>query len=141
MIVSTKGRYALRVMLALAEEKSGGYVPLKEIAAKEEISLKYLESILVVLSRAGFVDALRGRGGGYRLSKAPEAYTVGSILQLTEGSMTSVSCPACGDGDCDRAGDCKTFPLWRGLDRIVSTYLDGITLKDLADPHFFPETH
>ncbi len=137
MIVSTKGRYALRVMLALAEEKSDNYIPLKEIAEKEDISLKYLESILVVLSRAGFVDALRGRGGGYRLSKPPSAYTVGSILQLTEGSMASVSCPECADGACNRSGECKTLPLWKNLDKIVSAYLEGITLEDLTDPNFF----
>lgn len=137
MIVSTKGRYALRVMLALAEEKSGKYVPLKVIAEKEDISLKYLESILVVLSRAGFVDGLRGRGGGYRLSKSPAEYTVGSILQLTEGSIASVSCPECADGACDRSGACKTLPLWKNLDNIVSAYLEGITLEDLTNPDFF----
>ena len=137
MIVSTKGRYALRVMLALADEKTCNFVPLKVIAQKEDISLKYLESILVILSRAGFVDALRGRGGGYRLAKSPGEYTVGSILQLTESTMASVSCPECVEGACDRSRACKTLPLWRGLDKIVSEYLDGVTLENLMDPAFF----
>ncbi len=137
MIVSTKGRYALRVMLALADEKTCNYVPLKEIAEKENISLKYRESILVILSRAGFVDALRGRGGGYRLAKSPREYTVSSILQLTESTMASVSCPECVEGVCDRSGECKTLPLWRGLDKIVSEYLDGVTLENLMNPAFF----
>ena len=137
MIISTKGRYALRVMLSLAEVQDGSFVPLKEIAEKEDISLKYLESILAVLSRAGFVDALRGRGGGYRLAKASADYTVGSILQLTENDMASVSCPECTDGVCDRSGACKTLPLWKGLDKVVAAYLEAVTLEDLMDPAFF----
>lgn len=136
MIISAKGRCALRVMLALAEENSGNYVPLREIAKREDISLKYLESILVILSRAGLVDALRGRGGGYRLSKSSAEYTAGSILQLTESSMTSVSCPECSDGVCNRSGTCKTLPLWRNLDKIVSTYLNSITLENLTNPDY-----
>ena len=137
MIVSTKGRYALRVMLSLAEEKTANYVPLRDIAKKEDISLIYLESILAILSRAGFVDALRGRGGGYRLTKNASEYTVGSILQYTEGSMAAASCPECGDGACNRSSACKTLPLWKNLDKIVSDYLSNITLEDLADPTFF----
>lgn len=137
MIVSTKGRYALRVMLSLAEEKTANYIPLRDIAEKEDISLKYLESILVLLSRAGLVDALRGRGGGYRLAKNASEYTVGSILQFTEGSMAAVSCPECTDGACSRSSACRTLPLWKKLDKIVSDYLDNITLADLANPTFF----
>lgn len=137
MIVSTKGRYALRVMLSLAEEKTANYVPLRDIAKKEDISLKYLESILAILSRAGFVDALRGRGGGYRLTKNASEYTVGSILQYTEGSMAAAACPECSEGVCNRSSACKTLPLWKNLDKIVSNYLSNITLEDLADPNFF----
>lgn len=137
MIVSTKGRYALRVMLSLAEEKTANYVPLRDIAKKEDISLKYLESILATLSRAGFVDALRGRGGGYRLKKNASEYTVGSILQYTEGSMAAAACPECGDGACNRSSACKTLPLWKNLDKIVSNYLCNITLEDLTNPTFF----
>ena len=137
MIVSTEGRYALRVMLSLGEEKTANYVPLRDLADKEDISLKYLESILAILSRAGYVDALRGRGGGYRLAKNASEYTVSSILQLTEGSMAAVSCPECGDGACSRSSACKTLPLWKKLDKIVSDYLCNITLEDLADPAFF----
>jgi len=99
--------------------------------------LKYLESILATLSRAGFVDALRGRGGGYRLKKNASEYTVGSILQYTEGSMAAAACPECGDGACNRSSACKTLPLWKNLDKIVSNYLCNITLEDLTNPTFF----
>lgn len=131
MIVSTKGRYALRVMVYLAEKEPGVYVPLKEIAECEEISQKYLEAIMTTLSKAGFVDALHGKGGGYRLNRPPEAYTVGSILKLTEGSLATVSCTAQGPAACSRSTCCRTLPMWERLDRMVQTFFDGITLADL----------
>ena len=118
MMVSTKGRYALRVMIDLAEHQSEGYVPLKEIAARQEISEKYLEG-------------LRGKGGGYKLTRAPETYTVGSILRLTEGSLATVACLEEGAPACPRMAECRTYPLWYKLDGMISEYLDSVTLADL----------
>ena len=139
MIVSTKGRYALRVMIDLAEHQAEKYVPLKEVAARQEISEKYLENILKVLVQNGFLEGLRGKGGGYRLTMAPEQYTVGSILRLTEDSMAPVSCLEPGAEVCSRSGECRTLALWRGLDKVISDYLNGVTLADLmhTDPEGF----
>ena len=131
MIVSTKGRYALRVMVCFALRGAGEYIPLKEIAEEEGISQKYLESIMAVLSKAGFVDAVHGKGGGYRLNREPEAYTVGSILKLTEGSLATVSCTTQGSAACNRASCCQTLPMWERLDRMVDDFFEGITLADL----------
>lgn len=131
MIVSTKGRYALRVMIDLAAQDEARYVPLAEIAERQGISEKYLESILVVLSRAGYLLALRGKGGGYRLARRPEEYTAGEIIRLTEGTLAPVSCMKEGE-DCTRAGFCPTRPMWEGLDRVIAEYLDGWTLARLA---------
>ncbi len=133
MMISTRGRYALRVMLDLAMDDTGAYVPLDVIAHREGISEKYLESIIVALSRAGLVKALRGKGGGYKLSRAPEAYPIGEILRLTEKTLAPVSCLEAGM-DCPHAADCLTFPLWQGLDRVIDEYLMAHTLKDLL-PH------
>ena len=119
MIVSTKGRYALRVMLCFAQRGGEEYVPLKEIAEAEGISQKYLESIMSVLSKAGFVDAVHGKGGGYRLNRSPEEYTVGSILKLTEGSLSAVSCTAQGAAACSRSECCNALPMWEKLDRMI----------------------
>ena len=112
MLVSTKGRYALRVMLELAERPAGEYAALGTIAADQGISEKYLESIVAVLSKAGLVDALRGKGGGYRLNRPAKDYSVGEILRLTEGSIAPVSCLECSPNRCDRADGCKTLPMW-----------------------------
>ncbi len=131
MIVSTKGRYALRVMVHFALQPSQEYVPLKEIAESEGISQKYLESIMTVLSKAGFVDAVHGKGGGYRLNRKPEAYTVGSILKLTEGSLAAVSCTAQGPAACSRSTCCQTKPMWDKLDKMIDEFFEGITLADL----------
>ncbi len=131
MMVSTKGRYALRVMIDLAEHQSEGYVPLKEIAARQEISEKYLESILKVLVQQRFLEGLRGKGGGYKLTRAPEMYTVGSILRLTEGSLATVACLEEGAPACSRMAECRTYPLWKKLDGMISEYLDSVTLADL----------
>ena len=131
MIVSTKGRYALRVMLCLAQRGAEDYIPLKEIAEAEEISQKYLESIMTILSKGGFLDAVHGKGGGYRLNRKPEEYTVGSILKLTEGGLTAVSCTAQGASACSRTSCCQTLPMWERLDKMINEFFEGITLADL----------
>ena len=131
MLISTKGRYALRVMIDLAEHQSDGFIPLKVIAERQEISEKYLESIIKLLVRAKLLNGVRGKGGGYKLTKAPEQYTVGSILRLTEDSMAPVSCLESNADACPRAAECRTLPLWQGLDKVISDYLDNITLSDL----------
>jgi len=130
MMISTRGRYALRVMLDLAMEGTDAYVPLDVIARREDISEKYLESIVVSLSRAGLVKALRGKGGGYRLSRRPAEYAIGEILNLTEKSLAPVSCLEPGAG-CPRADSCPTLPLWQGLDKVIEDYLMAHTLADL----------
>ena len=131
MIVSTKGRYALRVMLCLAQRDGDAYIPLKEIAEAEEISQKYLESIMTILSKAGFLDAVHGKGGGYRLNRKPEDYTVGSILKLTEGSLAAVSCTSQGAAACSRTTCCQTLPMWEKLEKMIDEFFEGITLADL----------
>ena len=131
MMISTKGRYALRVMVDLAEHQSEGYIPLKEIAQRQEISEKYLENILKVLVKARFLTGLRGKGGGYRLPLPPEEVTVGRILRLTETSMVPVACLEQESALCPRAEDCRTLPMWRRLDRLINDFFDGITLADL----------
>ena len=131
MIVSTKGRYALRVMLCLAQRGDDAYIPLKEIAEAEDISQKYLESIMTILSKAGFLDAVHGKGGGYRLNRKPGEYTVGSILRLTEGSLAPVSCTTQGAAACIRSSCCQTLPMWERLEKLINDFFEGITLEDL----------
>jgi Rrf2 family protein len=131
MIVSTKGRYALRVMVCFAQKDPGEYVPLKEIAEKEGISQKYLESIMTTLSKSGMVDAVHGKGGGYRLNRSPGEYTVGSILKLTEGSLAAVSCTAQGAAACSRTECCQAKPMWDRLEKLIDDFFEGITLADL----------
>ena len=131
MIVSTKGRYALRVMVHFAQRGGEEYIPLKEIAELEGISQKYLESIMTVLSKAGFVDAVHGKGGGYRLNRKPEEYTVGAILKLTEGSLSAVSCTSQGAAACSRTECCQTKPMWDKLDKMIDDFFEGITIADL----------
>lgn len=130
-MISTRGRYALRVMLDLAENSDGNYIRLKDVAQRQEISQKYLESIMTALSKSGMVEGTQGKGGGYRLNRTPEQYRVGDILRLTEGSLASVACLKCGAKPCERAGTCQTLPLWKGLDQLVNGYLDSVTLEDL----------
>ncbi|MGM9522553.1 MAG: RrF2 family transcriptional regulator [Oscillospiraceae bacterium] len=132
MIVSTKGRYALRVMIDLAEHRSDGYIPLKEIAERQEISEKYLEAILKVLVRERYLIGLRGKGGGYKLSRGPEQYTVGSIIRLTEGSLAPVSCLEPTASQCSRMADCRTLPMWKEFDRVINEFLDSYTVADLV---------
>ena len=131
MIVSTKGRYALRVMIDLAEHQAEKYVPLKEVAARQEISEKYLENILKVLVQNGFLEGLRGKGGGYRLTRSPDQYTVEEILMLTEGSLAPVACLEQEHVDCPRMAACRTLPMWRKLNTMIQDFFDGITLADL----------
>lgn len=131
MLVSTKGRYALRVMIDLAQRQDGDYIPLKEIAQRQEISEKYLEAIIKLLVRGGLVTGLRGKGGGYRLTRPPEAYTAGEVLRLTEGSLAPVACLGSDAAPCARAAACLTLPVWQGLDRVIKQYLDGVTIADL----------
>ena len=133
MMISTKGRYALRIMVDLAEHQSEGYIPLKETADRQEISEKYLESILKSLVKNKFLEGLRGKGGGYRLTRAPEEYTVGSILRLTEDSLAPVSCLDPGETACPRMANCRTLPMWQGLNKLINDYLDGITLAELMN--------
>ena len=133
MIVSTKGRYALRVMVCLAEREGEDFVPLKEIAEAEGISQKYLETIMTVLSKADFVDALHGKGGGYRLNRAPAQYTVGGILKLTEGSLAVASCTTQGAAACSRSECCHALPMWERLDKMIDEFFEGITLEDLLN--------
>ena len=130
MMISTRGRYALRVMLDLAKDESGTYVPLDDIARREGMSEKYLESIIVVLSRAGLVKSLRGKGGGYMLTRQPEEYPIGEILRLTEKTLAPVTCLESGAA-CPEADACPTFPLWQGLDRVIDDYLMAHSLADL----------
>ncbi len=130
MMISSKGRYALRVMTDLAEHPEDGYIPLKVIAERQDISEKYLESIIVVLSKAGLLDGVRGKGGGYRLTKAPEEYSIGSILKLTEGSLAPVPCIG-DEKQCNRPTECRTHPVWQKLDRLIDDYVESVTLADL----------
>lgn len=131
MLISTKGRYALRVMLDLAENPYGEFIPLKDITERQGISKKYLEGIMVILSKAGFVEAMHGKGGGYKLSREPREYKVGEILRLTEGTLAPVMCLEENAKVCERAEWCKTLPLWTGLNNVIVEYLDNISLEDI----------
>ena len=131
MMISTKGRYALRVMVDLAEHQGAGYLPLKEIAARQEISEKYLETILKILVQQGMLTGVRGKGGGYRLAKTPADYSAGEISRLAEGSLASVSCLKGEKKGCEKAGHCRALPLWQGLDQMIDQYLDSYSLADL----------
>lgn len=132
MMISTKGRYALRFLVDVAERQGEGFVPLKDVAARQGISEKYLEIVVKELVRGGLLVAVRGKGGGYRLSKAPGEYSVKSVIELMEGPLAPVACLEPGQGACPRRGDCRTLPLWQGLDQVISQYLDRFTLRDLC---------
>ena len=133
MLISTKGRYALRIMIDLAEHQTDEFISLRGIAQRQEISEKYLESIIRMLVKAKVLESLRGKGGGYRLKKAPDQYTVGSILRLTEESLAPVACLEENADVCPRAGSCRTFSLWQGLDRVIHEYLESVTIADLME--------
>lgn len=132
MMISTRGRYALRVMIDLAEHAGDGYIPMKKVAERQGISLKYLEQILPALSKNKLIEGVHGKGGGYRLSRNPEEYTVGEILRLTEGDLAPVACLECGAAACERKDTCKTLSMWDGFLELTNRYFDGITLADLV---------
>lgn len=132
MMISTRGRYTLRVMIDLAEHAADGYIPMRDVAQRQEISLKYLEKLMPVLTGQQLVEGLQGKGGGYRLTKAPEEYVVGDILRLMEGSLAPVACLEQGAKACPRAAECKTLPLWSKLNRAISDCLDSVTLAELV---------
>ena len=131
MMISTRGRYALRILIDLAEHRSEGYITLKEAADRQEISEKYLESIVKDLVKGRYIEGLRGKGGGYRLARDPDEINVLDILRHTEGPLVPVACLEEGGRPCPRAAACRTLPLWEGLDRVVCEYLGGFTVQDL----------
>ncbi len=132
MLISTRGRYALRVLVDLAEHTGNGYVPMKEIAERQEISLKYLERILPVLTKNGIIEGLQGKTGGYRLLKSPEDCRVGDILRLTEGDLAPVACLKCDAKPCKRASECRTYPMWTEFFQLINRFFDGKTLADIV---------
>ncbi len=131
MLISTRGRYALRVLIDMAEHQNDGFVPLKEIAERQEISEKYLESIVKDLVKPGIVRGLRGKGGGYRLDRDPGQVPVREILELMEGELVPVACLGEGREPCPRMAGCRTLPMWKGLHEVIVEYLDRFTLEDL----------
>lgn len=133
MLVSTRGRYAIRVMIDIAEHMNGKYIPMKEIADRQDVSLKYMTKIMQALTKSGMLDGQHGKGGGYKLNRDPEEYRVGDILRLTEGTLAPVACIDETDCKCDRSFECRTRPMWNELDKLISEYLDGITIADLME--------
>lgn len=133
MIISTKGRYALRILIDLAKHREEGCISLKVIAKRQGISMKYLEMIVAGLNRAGIVRSVRGKDGGYALTRAPEEYTLAEILTISEGSLTAVACKECEDNSCGRADKCLTLPVWQKLEQMIWDYLSSVTLADLLE--------
>lgn len=133
MKVSTKGRYALRMLVDLAEHSNDGFIALKDIARRQGISKKYLEQIVPVLNKPDILKTNRGFQGGYMLAKSPDKYTVGMILRLTEGSLAPVACLDQDPIQCERSAECSTLPVWQGLAKVINNYLDSITLQDILD--------
>lgn len=131
MLISTRGRYAIRVMIDLAENGVGNYIPMKDVATRQELPLKYLEKIMPILTQNGFVEGLHGKGGGYRLLRAPKDYRIGDILRLTEGDLAPVSCLENGGKPCEKAAECRTLPMWTEFKSLIDEYFNGITLEDL----------
>lgn len=138
MMISTKGRYALRFLVDLAEHQGEGFVPLKDVAARQEISEKYLEIVVKELVKGGLLAAMRGKGGGYRLNSPPEEYSIKSVIELLEGPLAPVSCLEPEREVCPRKEECRTLPLWQGLDRVISDYLAQFTLADLMEKTAVP---
>lgn len=133
MMISTRGRYALRVLTDLSEHMDGRFIPMKDVAERQEISLKYLERIIPVLTKHGYIEGIQGKGGGYRLKKAPEDCVVGDILRLTEGDLAPVACLERGAKPCKRMSECRTYPMWSEFYKVINTYFDGITIADLMN--------
>ena len=131
MMISTRGRYALRVMIDLAEQNESDYVSMKSVAERQGISPKYMEKIMPLLVSGRLVEGIHGKGGGYKLTRAPQDYSVSEILRLTDGDMAPVACLECNAEACDRAGECRTLPMWTELHGIINNYLDGVKLSDL----------
>ncbi|MBQ8036160.1 MAG: Rrf2 family transcriptional regulator [Proteobacteria bacterium] len=131
MKISTRGRYALRVMIDLAEHANQGYTPMKVIAERQGISLKYLEQIVPVLSRSELICGIQGKGGGYKLNKHPDEVTVGEVLRLTEGDLAPVACLECDAKPCERTGICRTLPMWKAFNDMINHFFDSITLSKL----------
>lgn len=131
MMISTRGRYALRVLIDLAEQGSESYIPMKDVAERQRLPLKYLERILPLLAKNGLISGLQGKGGGYRLTREPDKYTVGEILRLTEGDLAPVSCLAHNAEPCPRVADCRTLEMWKGFHQLTYEYFDSIKLSDL----------
>ena len=130
-MISTRGRYALRVMIDLAEHGGGDFVPMKEVAARQEISLKYIERIMPLLTKENLVEGQHGKGGGYRLCRPPEDYPVGEILSITEGELAPVACLERGAKPCPRAAECRTLPMWKKYYAMTNEFFDGISIADL----------
>ena len=130
-MISTRGRYALRVMIDIAEHSGGDFVPMKEVAARQEISLKYIERIMPLLTKENLVEGQHGKGGGYRLGRPPEDYPVGEILRATEGGLAPVACLECGAKPCSRAAECRTLPMWQKYYAMTNEFFDGISVADL----------
>ena len=130
-MISTRGRYALRVMIDLAEHGGGDFVPMKEVAARQEISLKYIERIMPLLTKENLVEGQHGKGGGYRLCRPPEDYSVGEILRITEVGLAPVACLECGAKPCSRAAECRTLPMWKKYYAMTNEFFDGISIADL----------
>lgn len=130
-MISTRGRYALRVMIDIAEHSGGDFVPMKEVAARQEISLKYIERIMPLLTKENLVEGQHGKGGGYRLCRPPEDYHVGEILRATEGGLAPVACLECGAKPCSRAAECRTLPMWQKYYAMTNEFFDGISVADL----------
>lgn len=135
MMISTKGRYALRFLVDVAEHQDNRFVPLKDVAVRQEISEKYLEIVVKELVKGGLLSAMRGKSGGYRLNRAPEEYNIKSILELMEGPLAPVACLEPGQNVCPRSNRCRTLPLWQGLDKVISDYLAQYTLSNLIQEH------
>ena len=133
MRISTKGRYALRIMLDLAINNDGNYTPLKDIAKRQDLTVKYLEQIISLLNKAGYLQSLRGNNGGYRLTKPTNEYIVGDILRITEGELVPVACLKDSVNSCSRCNECMTLPFWQGLDDVINNYVDSVTIQDLID--------
>ena len=132
-MISTKGRYALRVMIDLAQNNTGKFISLKDVAKRQDISMKYLEMIVAILNKGKLLESQRGKAGGYRLAKETEQYTVGEILNLTEGTLAPVNCLGENGKKCERAKECMTLPLWQKLDVVIEDYLSSVTLQDLIE--------
>ena len=133
MKISTKGRYALRLLIDLAEHADEGYVSLNDVAKRQDISKKYLEQIIPVFNKSGMLRTNRGAQGGYMLAKSPDKYKVGEVLRLTEGSLAPVACLEDGAFECEKSVDFATLPMWKGLYKVITDYLDNITVQDLLN--------